>query len=230
MSSKRFFEIAGNMYRNSFSKELLEVLEKLKSEGKIPKEVIEAETVISVGGAFCNDIMMLINRGFFHPFVKHIYAIDPDFPPYVGFKSYIKYIPKYVQDIKPQDIPRTGKRVIESSHVAQSYMLDTDKIGYLEGLRSLMEEGEYLIFVEEIVRPGWGRFIDRSFHYFYNNRGLGDLWNHLKDQSLDDGYYIKKSILDYERLAKKAGFEFVVSRLYFRGSFVAIFKAVPVKK
>lgn len=217
----------GNWYRNLFSRKLLNVLRKLQTEGKLPAKLFAADTAISVGGAFCNDIVMITEQLFFS--VKKIYSIDPEFPPYEKFKKKVTYIKKRVQDVDPVEI-KGSSIFIKSSHVLQTFKDDSEKLEVLIGIRDLLEIGEYFILIEEIRRKGFWGYYDRNLHYFYNNKGMRDLLDHIFNQSLDDGYYVKKSIGDYEEIAKKANFEMKWSQLYFRGSFISLFQAVARKE
>lgn len=224
-----FMEIVdflGNEYRNQFARKLVKVLQQLDREGKLPKEMFNARTAVSIGGAFDNDIVMVCLKVFTG--IRRINSIDPDFGPYKKFRSMVNYIKKRVEVALSADIQGDDPKLFEMSHVLQVCETDAQKIAVLSGTRKLMKPGEFLIVAEELAMGGiWG-VINRNLHYVYNNHGWRDLKDHLQDQSLDDGYSLKRSIVAYEVLAKKAGFKLRVSRLYFRGTFIAIFEAVPL--
>lgn len=186
-------------------------------EGLIPQDLFEADDILAIGGAFCNDVVMLRNT--FCP-KAIIHAVDPAHAPYEGFADII-YTKKYIQQVDPAIFD--GDIVLaEMGHVLQECPSDEIKLYVLGAILEILEEKGYIIVTEEYARKGWKGFLDRNMHYVYNNHGFLDLFRHLINQKLNDGYWLKGSIGDYERLFQKAGFKVIVSRQYFRGTFISI--------
>lgn len=221
--------IAGNWWRNRFSKEKLDICQELKREEKIPLQAFGAEIGVTVGGANDNDLVILARKLFCR--IRSIYSVDPNVAPYLEFMKEDSCprairVPKRIQDVEPGDLPVEEYRLFESFNTAQEHRTDEDKFAFFVAIAAQMKGGEYLLFGDEIRTPGWwGYRYNRFLHYFYNSKGLKDFFRHIIHQDLIDGYWIKDSIEEYQAIASRAGLEPVedVARLYHRGSFVDMY-------
>lgn len=209
----------GDKFRRTFSAKLVKVLLQLKKEGLLPSDLFEADVLAAIGGAFCDDEDEV--RKIFCPKV-HIHSVDPDFAPYKEISD-IEYTKAKIQDLNPDIFD--GDIVLGSmGHVAQEYFTDEEKVTVLRATGNALGLGAYLIVTEEFRDFGWKGKRDRLLHYCYNPKGLINLILHLLDWRLIDGYWLKDSIEEYEDLFREAGYEVIVSRQYFRETFVSILR------
>jgi hypothetical protein len=223
-----FVMMAGNWWRDRFSKDKLKALRELHFEKKIPSRMFGAKIGVSVGGANCNDLVMFARQLFFS--IEKIYSVDPKVAPYQGFTEEdscprVIHIPKRIQSVTCVDLPIGEDRLFESFNTAQEHKTDEDKLLFFLTIVTQMREGEYFLFGDEIRISGWRYRYDRFMHYFYNSKGLWDFLVHIVNQKLIDGYWIKDSIESYQALARKTGLEPVkgAARLHHRRSFVDIY-------
>lgn len=209
----------GDLYRRKFSKKLVKVLLLLKKEGLLPDDLFEADVLAAIGAAFTDDEDE-VRRAFLQN--AHIHSVDPGFAPFEGIEN-IEYTHARIQDVDPDIFD--GNIVLGSmGHVEQECPTDEEKVAVLRATGEALGPGAYLIVTEEFKDFGWRGKRDRLLHYFYNNKGPIDLLIHLLDWSRTEGYWLKDSIAEYEDLFREAGFEVIVSRQYFRETFVSILR------